>query len=211
LIAELRDAVEVGRRQAGRLRNLLRVLLDWYNLADDLRSLPDERLARMGPAPDEIAALRDVLVPLRNFSWLGDFRVAGCARPLSRAGVEALAAEGIGTVLTLTSDPLPEHWLTGLAIEVHHVPMPDLLAAEGFQLQQAVTAIEKSLENGHAVAVHCAAGIGRTGTVLAAFLVARGLSAEEAVQTVKRLRPTSSVSAENRAALARFADEMAAR
>ncbi|MGH7754058.1 MAG: protein-tyrosine phosphatase family protein [Gemmatimonadales bacterium] len=49
---------------------------------------------------------------------------------------------------------------------------------------------ERQRENG-AVMVHCAAGQGRTGTVLACALVHRGLSAEEAIRTVRRLRPPS--------------------
>jgi atypical dual specificity phosphatase len=211
LIAELRRSLEQARTQAGRLRNVLLVLTQTYNLAEELTNLPDNRLAEKGLTPDEIAALRDVLQPLRNFSWLGDFRVAGCARPLSRSGVEALIAEGVGKVVTLTEDPLPEHWVSGLAIDVEHVPMPDLLPAETSQLRQAVAAIESGLDDGRAVAVQCAAGIGRTGTVLAAFLIARGLSPDGAIETVKRLRPRSSVSASNRVVLARFAHELAAR
>ena len=41
------------------------------------------------------------------------------------------------------------------------------------------------------VAVHCLAGRGRTGTVLAAYFVHRGLSAREAIQKVRDLRPGS--------------------
>ena len=41
------------------------------------------------------------------------------------------------------------------------------------------------------VAVHCLAGRGRTGTVLAAYFVHRGLPAREAIQKVRDLRPGS--------------------
>jgi atypical dual specificity phosphatase len=39
--------------------------------------------------------------------------------------------------------------------------------------------------------VHCAGGLGRTGTVLAAYLVHRGRSAEEAIAEIRRQRPGS--------------------
>jgi atypical dual specificity phosphatase len=41
------------------------------------------------------------------------------------------------------------------------------------------------------VAVHCGAGLGRTGAVLAAYFVARGMTANNAVGRVRRLRPGS--------------------
>ena len=42
------------------------------------------------------------------------------------------------------------------------------------------------------VCVHCMAGVGRTGTMLAVYLVkSRGLSAQQAIQEVRRQRPGS--------------------
>jgi len=37
--------------------------------------------------------------------------------------------------------------------------------------------------------VHCGAGLGRTGTVLACYLVSRGLTAEQAIGEVRLARP----------------------
>lgn len=45
---------------------------------------------------------------------------------------------------------------------------------------------------GKSVAFHCYAGMGRTGTALALFLVKfRGFSPQEAIQIVRRIRPGS--------------------
>lgn len=208
-IAELARGLELARQQMGRIRSVLTALLRAYDLAPELKAVPESRLAEMGLTAEEIVELRDVLLPVRNFGWLGDFRVAGCARPHDRAAVEALVAEGIGKLVTLTESPLPEALLQGLDLQVAHVPMPDVLPVEVAQLRHAVAAIEGGLASGRTVAVHCAAGIGRTGTVLSAFFVARGLSPDEAISTVKRLRPRSAVSTVNRLVLVEFAHEVA--
>src|SRR5205823_2071865 len=59
------------------------------------------------------------------------------------------------------------------------------------QVAQAVAAIDHFLDNGRAVAVHCGAGLGRTGTILACYLAAQGLSSDEALATVRAQQPGS--------------------
>ena len=46
-------------------------------------------------------------------------------------------------------------------------------------------------DGGHGVLVHCFAGLGRTGTILACFLVAQGMDAAEAIAHVRTRRPGS--------------------
>ena len=46
-------------------------------------------------------------------------------------------------------------------------------------------------QSGDPVAVHCAAGLGRSGTMAAVYLVADGASADEAITRVRDLRPGS--------------------
>lgn len=56
-----------------------------------------------------------------------------------------------------------------------------------------------------AVAVHCALGFGRTGTMLACYLVKeRGLAAGDAIAEVRRLRPGSIETYEQEKAVFQF-------
>jgi ADP-ribosyl-[dinitrogen reductase] hydrolase len=49
-----------------------------------------------------------------------------------------------------------------------------------------------TLNHGHAVALHCWAGLGRAGTVAARILMEReGMSADEAIAYVRQARPGS--------------------
>jgi atypical dual specificity phosphatase len=59
------------------------------------------------------------------------------------------------------------------------------------QLQAGVKAMREAIDAGERVAVHCGGGLGRTGTLMACYLVARGASADAAIAHVRRMRPGS--------------------
>ena len=50
-------------------------------------------------------------------------------------------------------------------------------------------ALLQALNSGQRVLVHCAAGLGRTGMLVAKLLVLHGVSADEAIDQVRRARP----------------------
>ncbi|MEM3922023.1 MAG: dual specificity protein phosphatase family protein, partial [Nitrososphaerota archaeon] len=60
------------------------------------------------------------------------------------------------------------------------------------RLEEIVDRVLALVSGGRRLLIHCAAGLGRTGTVLAAYLVAsKGVSGEEAIKAVRKLRPGS--------------------
>ena len=138
-----------------------------------------------------------------DFTWLERDRVAGMSMPAS-SDVEDLATLGITAVVSLTRrSPFAG---TPAPLAVLHLPVVDMAAASQEQLLEAVRFIGGAVDGGGRVAVHCVAGLGRTGTVLAAWLVARGADAEAAIHRVRAERPGSLETAEQEHAVHLFAE-----
>ena len=117
-----------------------------------------------------------------------------------------LRAERIGAILSVFERPLEGGDLSRYKLRYlwqptdDWMPPPDLRAACAF--------IDESRRAGMGTLVHCLAGLGRTGTVLAAYLIHTGVcdSAEAAKQKVRReYDPGAVQSAEQYIALEDFA------
>ena len=125
------------------------------------------------------------------FSWIDEPLLAACAEPGGQEQLAWLRDQGVDILVTLTEETLPRTWVDAAGLMSVHVPIPDMDVPAVDQLEQVMSVIDKARAGGMGVAVHCLAGRGRTGTVLAAYFVHRGLSAREAIEKVRDLRPGS--------------------
>ena len=127
----------------------------------------------------------------QGFTWIDKPLLAALARPESPEELTWLRRQGIELLLSLTEDPPRRDWLNDASLLLFHVPVIDMAAPTQEQLDRAVSAIQRANERQMGVAVHCGAGLGRTGVVLACYFVSKGLTAANAIARVRRLRPGS--------------------
>jgi atypical dual specificity phosphatase len=141
----------------------------------------------------------------QGFSWIEKPLLAAMALPESKEDLEWLRRHGIEVLISLTEDPLRRDWVNDTGILMVHEPIDDMEAPTQELLDRCVSAIVRAHERNMGVAVHCGAGLGRTGVVIAAYLVHRGQSAREAIAEVRQLRPGSIETEDQAAAVAEFA------
>ena len=118
------------------------------------------------------ASAAPVALPIDNFTQVDD-RVWRGAAP-SVAGYEALARNGVVTVIDLRAEEyiqVDEPRLAELGINRVHIPLRDGQAPGVDQVERFLAAVRESPGR---VYVHCGAGVGRTGTMAAAWLVSTG-------------------------------------
>jgi atypical dual specificity phosphatase len=140
-----------------------------------------------------------------GFSWVEKPLLAGMAQPASVEECVWLRQQGIELLIALAEDAPARHWINEAGLMLAHHPVQDFTAPPQEELDKIVAAIQRAHENKFGVGVSCGAGLGRTGTVLACYFVTSGLSAQNAIARVRRLRPGSIEVEEQEQAVEEFA------
>jgi atypical dual specificity phosphatase len=128
-----------------------------------------------------------------GFHWLLPGRLAGCPMPgvvfAADHDLALLRGMGVTTLINLTEQPMPAELLERHSIRSYHMGIEDRRAPPLLWLKLLLAKMDSMMRNNEVLAVHCLAGLGRTGLVLAAWLVREGLTAAEALRRLRMIEP----------------------
>jgi len=125
-----------------------------------------------------------------KFSWLIENKLAGSSIPTSIDEMQWVIDQGVKSIVTVKEEPLDDDWVKD--VNYLHVHSNDMNVPEFDDLTHAINFIHRRITNNEPVMVHCLAGLGRTGTLLACYLVKhQKMSADDAIQKVREERPGS--------------------
>eukprot|EP01080_Neovahlkampfia_damariscottae_P011104 gene11104-3811_t len=130
---------------------------------------------------------------LRNFSYIIKNKLAGCHKPgMSPSNLKndliVLKAQGITAIVSLSEAPLDEKIVKENGMKIIHFPVKDYYPPSREQMNEMVDFVDN---HDGAVVIHCNAGQGRTGTMLAAYLIAKGESCEDVIPKLRKMRKGS--------------------
>ena len=143
-----------------------------------------------------------------NFSWILEDSLAAAQGPTTRRDLIFLQLQDIRAIVRME-----ENTISGEAVEMVDLyePVPDYTAPSLAQIHRMVTFIEAEIETWeHPVVVTCQAGLGRTGTVLASYLVYVGYKPEDAIKLIRELRPGSIQTADQEDSITRYHEHLRA-
>ncbi len=133
---------------------------------------------------------------LPNFSWIhenGACAIGGMAAPRTKKDVLELEKMNVDVVfdLRLTHQD-PDKYYAGTSVKRVSYPIADHSIPSFKMLEDFLERTQQAFDQKKKVIVHCRMGKGRTGTFLAAWLIAnKGMTAQQAVNAVRLQRPGS--------------------
>lgn len=112
-----------------------------------------------------------------------------------QSGLKTLQAWGVTAVVSMRMTQ-PQEYIDSNWLSVLHLPTPDQTAPSLEQLAQGVAFIKKHIDAGGKAYIHCHHGEGRGPTMTAAYLISTGMTLDDALTEICKvrnfIRPTES-------------------
>ena len=103
----------------------------------------------------------------------------------------SLKRAGIGAFVCLLNLPTDAGVFESAGFKFYCAPVPNGEPPGKEQARSISAFIDDCRARGWPVAVFCEAGLGRTGTVIAAYLIEKGMNARDAIQQVRSKEPSA--------------------
>ena len=122
--------------------------------------------------------------------WVQPHRLGGMPRP-ALEDLPQLYQAGLRGIVSVMDEPsgIKEYQESGFS--ALWLPITGGKPPTVDQVQQFVEFADPLLINNQPVVVHCTSGNRRTGTLLAAYLIAKGEKPEIAMELIQKVRPTA--------------------
>ncbi len=126
----------------------------------------------------------------------------GRVSPIAR-DLEVVRREGILAIATLTERPLDSKAVAAAGLVARHIPIDDFSVPTTDQVKEFCAFVDHHLGRSEPVAVHCFAGLGRTGTMIACWLVREEKATTTAIlDSIRKIEPGFVQTAEQEAFIA---------
>jgi protein-tyrosine phosphatase len=123
--------------------------------------------------------------PIPGSYWVEPARLLAGPYPDDPA---ALVAAGIAATVDLTEsgERWTDYWSGQPRLEHHRIGLQDFAPPSEADMRRVLATVDDLLERGVPVYVHCRGGRGRTGCVVACYLIERGAAPPVALEAVRQ-------------------------